>query len=384
MSISVDGQYVFQFSLGPLNDFIEESDLLGFVLYEEAGNALPTFEMSMMISDESVLRYLHEGNDLKVSFGKDRRDLISVPLSVTRFHTMRSGDGQRTVNCVGIYSATPYISGSEVFVSTQKSALEVLKEFVTKFGFKFRSNITKSLDSQVWIQPNCSPKKFVNDLWMHMDLGTSFPVCGVTASGEFVLNDFKKDLTSRKTPFGKPYHWRFTSGPTSEAQDIQYNGDVHMKMDASYLNHWVGHGREKVVYDMDSGETTSSLFYGESNLSLTPDIPRSAVSRRFGGPAVRTSNMHANYHDSYNHNLSQLVALSKTQVILSFQNRFYPLRVLDQVIFKDEALLSKSSSSEFTAGVYYISKLTRALSGRAFTTTVVLSRESFNQIQNRA
>lgn len=384
MSISTSGNYFFQFDIAGIKDFIDESELIGFTLIEEAGNVLPTFELAFRTTNDDILSYLHEGNDFKVTFGKDRNSSIDTSLMVTRAQSTKSGDSSRLVSCVGMYSAVPYLTSSETSISTNKSALEVMRDVVGALNFTPKFNIEKSVDSQNWIQYNISGKKFVNELWMHMDLGDSFPAVGISSDGQFIVKDVVKDLGTNKAPFNTTYNWRFTKDIVNELQDIPYNGDVSIDMNTGFNNSWVGYGREKLVYNMEDGSEDSVYALGSPFMSTSNELSaRMSVVKRFSATAAVNDNVHPNYWSSYQNNLVRLASFGNIRQTLSFTNLFIPIKVLDLVIFKDDDLSSnKKSSSEFNSGLYYVSKVARNISHRQLVTTVVLCRESLNRVVN--
>jgi hypothetical protein len=383
MAVGTEGFYRFQFSVGDLDDFIEESELVNFTLIEEAGNALPTFEIAFNTSNEEVLNLLHEGNDLNVTFGKDRSDSTSAPLAITRLQTNKAGDSKRLISAVGMFSALPYIANSKILLSSKKSAIEVIKDVVTSFGFQTNFNVSKSNDSQVWIQHNISGKKFVNDLWMRSDLGDSFPAVGISSDGTFILKDIKKDLKDKKAPLDQPYSWRFTKEILTD-RDIPFEGNPSIDLNTGFLNAWMGYGRERTVYNMEDGNQENVFSDAEPILAISNDMSRRLnVIKRYASTAIVNENVHANYWKSYHHNLVHLASFGNVKTTISFANLFAPIKVLDQVIFKDDDLISnKKSSSEFNSGIYYVAKVARNICHRQFVTTVVLCRESLNAIRN--
>ena len=96
--IGVEGQYIFRFSIGEFEDFISNDDLVYFNLIEEAGNVLPTFELTFTSANEKLLSTLNEGNILQVSFGRELDHLIDVELIISKNNSNRAGEDLREFN----------------------------------------------------------------------------------------------------------------------------------------------------------------------------------------------------------------------------------------------------------------------------------------------
>lgn len=372
--IGSEGQYLIQFSLNDLTDFVREDDLHYFTVIEEAGNVLPTFELSFDSNDDAIFSQLHEGNTLQVAFGKDRDQLFDVPLRAINPVATMSGLSKRRFSTSGLYSGLDYLENAKVSASDPLSGVEVIQAIVAK-TFTPDFNVASSKDSQVWLQPNCSDKKFVDDIWLHLDLTNSFAGVGISMDGRFILKDIKKDLRNA-------YKWRFTKNIRND-NDLPYDQDFILSSLGGFVNAWHGYGRERRIYNMATGEDLSIIQNANPLMAITSAYSQAPeVSKRFGGSGVLTSNMHANYWDAYSRNIVNLAAFGKVKLTLSFNNRFVPIRVLDQVMFIDDDIQSaRSEASEFNSGVYYVSKVVRSIQNRIFCTIVELCRESLNQLK---
>lgn len=374
MAISVDRQYYFRFSLGSKKDFIRERDFGHFQLIEEVGNALPTFSMEFETDDESVLPLLNEGNKLEVSFGPDIGNLISTPLAVTGIDSVKMGANRRKITLVGMYSAISYMSKNTLSISTAKSGVEVIADTVGKY-FKFVGNITASKDSQRWIQYNISDRAHVNNIWLHCDVDPSFLAVGISSDGKFVAKDIKKDLST-------PYVWRFTKTVKDQARDIVYDGDPHLKTQTGLMNAWMGYGREKVVYDLDTAIDTATLVNQEPLMAMTAKLAKNIeIEKRFASIGIQNDNTHSTYWQSYLRNLTSLASFHNVQYTLSFHREFKPVRILDQVMFKEEDVSNSNVSSEYLSGIYYVTRVSRRLENSQFVTVLHINRESLNLVQ---
>lgn len=377
--IGVEGAYIYSFKIGGLDDFITESELASFTLIEEAGGVLPTFEMEFSGNVEEAIALLNETNRFEVSFGSKPDDMVSAPLSIQTKKITRMGATKRGFYLNGLYAASGYLQDSKVSISAKKSAIEVMLEKARSSGFSIhKDNLKKSLDSQVWIQPNISDRKFMTeDLWLHSDLGTGIPALGITSQGEFIIKDVKAD--GAKEP-----KWKFTYNAT-KTNEITYDGDYVTLDNTGFINSWMGYGRQKIIYDLEEGTETTILTKPTPVASMTSKLAKSAeVSKKFSRPAMITDDMHPNYWASHNYNLTNLASLSSTKIILSFQGSYIPIKILDQVFFADDDVSQGGAvASNFNAGRYFVTKVARTLGNRQIATIVELCRESFNDIKTK-
>lgn len=379
--VGINGQYIFTFSIGDQNDFIAENELEAFVMIEEAGNSLPTFQLTFISAIDTILSVLHEDNDLLVSYGKSAENMITSRLAITRVESNRVGQNRREITVVGLYSALGFLGNSNLFITEKVSGLEALQTIVKKH-FTLKSNIDKSLDAQNWVQPNITDRAFVNKLWLHSDLDNSFPAVGISSDGTFIVKDVLKELAEFKNK-NPNYTWRFTPDPNDVTRDIMYDGDPVFSFDTSLINNWVGYGRQRLVYNTEGGTTSFVRQVAEPAISLTDQmVTRTGINKRFAATGIHNNNVHKNYWPAYQKNVASLAGFSSMKVTISFRNQFYPVKVLDLSMYLEETIEGNSSkSAQYHSGLYFISKVSRSISNRTFTTLVQMTREAPNQIE---
>lgn len=370
--IGAEGQYVFRFDVGGYDDFIAEQNFISFTLVEEAGGLLPTFQLAFRLQDDVVLTKLNETNNLKVIFGKDSLSVTDASLTITKLTVQRQGNA-RLVNCIGTFAAIEYLNKSRAIISGASSAFEVLHERASLY-FHTEFNRTSGADSQRWISPGWSDKRFFSELWMHSDFGASFPLIAITSDGTFRGFDVKRKLA-------QGIDWRITRDPVN-ANDLTYNDDAIQQSNSGFMNAWMGYGRKQQEFDLEAGTNEEISAIPEPVLALTKKLSRRAdVEAKQASSGIVNDNVHANYWRSHLYNMTNIASLSTLTVTLSYSNRFYPMKVLDTIIFKDDDVLGRNKSSEFNSGVYFISKIARTIMHRQIKTTLTLSRESFNQME---
>jgi len=372
--IGILDQFLVEFSLGNEKDFILNDDLVLFKIIEEAGNVLPSFELIFRTQNEKVLGLLNEGNDLGVSYGRSIDSIIDTSLMVLNKTYSRQGKDFRIIRATGLYSASNYVNGTRMRVTSPLSTVEVIREVVSAY-FKPEFNIELSNDVQTWVQPNQSDKSFVNELWLRSYVKESFLTTGITSDGRFILKDLKTDLE-------KEYDWRLTSS-LNDRRDILYNGDFAIEDSSGFYNNWMGYGRERMVYNLEDGTNELTTEEMLPILSLTKKLARKAgIEERFAASGIRNENVHEYYWASYLNNLMKLVMMSSVKVKISFSNMFVPIKVLDKVMLSDDDVGSSyNSASEYHAGLYYVTKVVRTLQNNSFITICELCRESLGSIK---
>lgn len=372
--IGVEGQFLYNFKLGERNDFITEEELNEFTIIEEAGNVLPTWQLSFATGLEDIIPSLNETNILEVSFGKNLDTLVSAPLAVQSIDTSRQGNDKRLININGVYSALGYLGDSKMSIRPSSSAISAIQQVASTYFNYSKESITSSNDSQTWIQPSISDRKFVNELWLHSDLGNGIPAIGISSTGDFIVKDIRQEGA-------KNFKWKFTVNPTNDTE-IVYDGDYILQDNSSFINTWTGYGRQKYVYDIESGEENELLIKPEPLVALTNKIARNeAVTSRFTKVGMTSQNVHANYWSSAMQNITNLAQLSSNKITLSFPDRFVDIKVLDQVMFADDNTQNRSVSSGFNSGIYFVTKVSRTVSNRQLATVVELCRESMNEVK---
>jgi len=373
--IGVDGKYIYSFSVGGQTDFLREEDLVEFTLIEEAGNVLPTFLLAFYTSDESILSYFNETNTLQVSFGRTLNEQVTVPLAVQTSTIRRQGQGKRLIQLNGLYGALGYVGDSKKSVHANKDAVSVIREKASTYFNYLSSNVQSSQDSQTWIQPCTNDRKFINELWLHCDLGNGIPAIGITSQGDFILKDIRKEGRNNTK-------WRFTYQGEQDI-DVSYDGDYQFDDSTSFINNWVGYGRKKNIYSIENGQLDELLIKPEPLVAMTNKIARNQdVQSRFAKVGMISKNVHANYWSSALQNLTNLAQLSSNKVTLSFHGKYYPMQVLDKVFFADDELNSDGSAANgYYSGIYFITKVSRSISSRQITHLIELSRESANDVK---
>lgn len=384
--IGIEGQSILSFKVGDLEDFIDQPDLAEFLIVEQAGNTLPEFRLSFYTTDDKILSVLNEGNDIEVVFGESFKNSYSASLTVVNADMMTQGNGKRGIVVTGLYAANEYISNKRIAVTEELSGVEAIIERVRESAqFIIRTpgqpdpttNIEKSEDKMKWVQPNMPDRKFVSDTLLHSYIQDSFIVSGISSDGRFIIKDMK-------TLLGEDFKWKFTSSPDDDEVDIAYDPSPKIQTQTGFNNYLIGYGRKNLIYNLEDGSSDVVTADSTPLLALTRDLARKAtMERRFHSIGMQSDNVHTNYHQAAIQNLTGSIVSGNIKVKLSFSKFFKPVRILDLVMFKERALNATTGeqTSEYTSGLYTVSKVSRVWTSENLVTSVEFCRESFNQVK---
>lgn len=377
--IRVKGQYVVSFAItGGIEkkDFIAEEDLLKFTMIEEAGNALPSFELMFKTRDSKILTYFNEGNLIKYQFGVDEEKMNDCPLRILRKEFKKLGQHEIVIRLVGLYDAVEYITNCNIVDYSNKSGIEVIDKIAGNYFLK-DFNVTSSSDSQTWLQYNIPDKRFLNNVWMHSYIENSFIATGITTEGKFILKDIVKDIKEKQS---NPV-WRFVQNVNNEDKDIIYEGDFAVESQSGFINQWLGYGRKKSLRTIETAEDILLENEFTPLLATTDTLDRySNVNDRIAEFGLLNDNVHENYWKAYYQNITNLALFSTVAVTLSYSKRIIPeMKVLDLVMFKDEET-EELLEAEEDSGLYYITKISRTIANKQLVTLVELSREALGKL----
>lgn len=363
----IDGQYLLDFSLGEKSNFIQAVEFDTFELTEVAGNMLPQFILKFASSDQEVQSRFNEGTVLKAIYGQNQNSLQNIELIICTSNADRMADGKRFYTLEGLANKLDYVNVNRMRHSDKISSLELFPKVLSSH-FNLDTNVSKSNDQQVWIQNSLTDRNFIQHLWLHTDLGDSFPLIGISSlDNAFIVRDAHKLFSSQP-------RWRFTTNPQAD-NEIHYEAGYRFRNSSAVFNSMRGYSRTDMSISREEGEDISFKPTPSPALSTSAKFNRrSGANPRIGSVQPLTQNMHANYHVSYSHNTQSLMLFSSFRGDLSFRGRFVPIRVLDLVMFRDED--SSRLTDEYSSGLFVVSRVSRVFNAQQHGTFVTLTRES--------
>lgn len=355
------------------NPFIFTDNLISFMVVEEAGNVLPTFELEFKTDNDRVVGFVNEGNTINASMGVHTYDLVNMPLKPMKKKLARESGGEFRILVKGMLDKIEYLTDSDVKVTPKQSSFATILQETGKY-FNVDADLSTSKDMQSWIQHGITSKQFVEDLWKHADLGTdNFPMIGIGADSSFRL----RDLNTMKNG---PYKFNFSikdTGPNT----YRYSSDYVIESDTGLMNYWQGYDKASSVINLDQG--IGSLFSSiiSNGFAITGILEKAAsAGKRIGEILLQNANMHKNFHQSAINNMANLATFSNSRITFSVPDVYVPIKILDVFQFKDDIDTSKGATESYS-GRWICSKIVRSISGYKFNTLIVGCRESMNSVQ---
>lgn len=374
--IKIKDQFCVSISIGAKKDFILVEDLDEFSITEYSGGLLPTYQLSFITNDESVLAMLNEGQTIAVQYGKDTNSLEDTVLFPGEIRTSKEGDNKRVIEVSGLAVSLSYLTTPLSQISDKMSAVELMIKTAEIDFPRVSSNVTKSLDSQYWIQPGTSNRAFMSHLMLRSNIMPSFIATAIQANGTFIIKDIAKVISENKPK------WKFVRGKES-SDFINYDADAVMTSRNLYFNQWTGYQKEKKVLNFSTGKIDSVSTEFKPLIAMAKEIDKdSSIPKRFNGFEIMNDNVHENFWPAYDHNLVNLTQMSKVAYALSFQDSYRAIAPLDLAFLTERDTSDRGAASEFTSGLYFVTRITKSVQGARYLETAILNRESVNAARN--
>lgn len=373
--IGISNQFIMKISVGDKKDFLRTENLLNFTLIEECGNLLPKWKISFRMYDSSLQAYWHEGNIINISYGKNQFELVDTQLVITEKSIIPEGGNRFIFSAVGLFSALNFVNTPHTRTLGPFSAAEVVNGIAAQYFKLDRDNLRKSEDKQIFVQPNIIDKRFLDDVVNMCYLKNSFVGYGITSDGRYILKNVKNEIS-------KGFKYRFTQQTQDAAKDITYISAPVYNSNSSFINSWIGYGREKSMYSSESGDVlfhkpdTSPILSLANKLQRNKQIEKSNLTR-----VLYNRNMDKNAHVALSNNKTKLALLSSDCLQLTFVNIFKPISIWDVVMVKDSN--PDNTTNHNISGLYITGLVSRSILGAnnfRLETTVKLFREASNEV----
>lgn len=375
--IGIEGNYLCDFVINDIKNFIEIDDQFIFTINEYAGNIIPDFKMLFVSKHDELLPLLHEGTLIKAKIGRTYDTLQDMALYVTDWDSAKHSESHRVFMVSGFAVPLTYACDYKLGTYAKKSAIASVIEVAKKTFKTVITNIDSSTDSQTWIQPYQSDREFIQKTLYRADLGTSFPACGITLDGKFILKDIKKDLKNPK------HDWKLLrSSPPKADNELSYVGDAVVTSNTGMINTIIGYGFDMKSLFLDAQTSVSATIKSENLLANSSKVGGliGTTTKKLAG-LQHTENVHANYNKSYYQNLTQLLNLSRVELHVSVDSAYFPFKPLDKIMLSEADISNSKVAAEHHTGIYYVSYISRSIQARQITTTMKLNRESLNQVK---
>lgn len=371
--IQVENQYIFAASIGDIDDFLEVQDFIIFSVTEQCGNIPPNVTFSFYIKDERIFTRLNDSNPLRIRFGENLDNYEDMEISSFDFDFNNEGERTR-ISLTGLVGISDYNIAAKTYISDKKSGIEVLKNRVSTIFTPF-FNTDSSNDEQHWIQHNIPDRHYFNKIISHSYSENSFFLSAITSDSRFIVKDIALEARQKAD---NP-DWKFVYEEDG-VKTIPFQGDYAFSVNSGLVNNLVAYGREKVIYDIEEGNTSLLNVFPRPYIALVKDIARkSSIEKKFSGSVVTNDNVHPRYHKAYLNFLVNSIILGSISTTLTFDDKYRRVRPLDWVIFKSPSKVNQNTINEYTSGFYIVSQVTRTIENTDLKINVTLMRESFNR-----
>lgn len=373
--IEYKNQMKMSFSIGPYEDFINEENMSQLKLVEGAGNIMPLLEMKFKTKIAPLLAFLNETNTLKVQMGV-KEIKYDLEYKIKNKHIDMRSEGNYDIVIRAMLNSNDYLLtpkrrtfGNVTSDGIDVSGLEVIYTVAKENFSTIETNITKSQDYMLRIQPGISNKQFIDQVWETLYTPDTFVITGITSAGKFKVMDVKS-LAATDPKWKFTYKASAAADITPEKEFIEDNSGVN--------NYLFGYIRQREFYDEDSGENFISTTGNTTYLSMSDHFGRDDIWL-LNTQMARNENMYNEYWEARDTNLSNFALFSSINNQFSFGPEWKDIEVLDLVYI--ETYDPQTKPEEAYSGLALVSGVSRIYANKKITTYVSLNREGFNQVK---
>lgn len=374
--IEYSGQFKMSFSIGPFEDFVYEENFMEMKIIEQAGNVMPAMELTFKTSQPRLLKYLNETNPLKVQMGVTEFRL-DAEYRIKHKRIKRDSNGNYTVIAHALLNNSNYLLtpkrrtfGNALSDGTPVSGLEIINAVAQENFSTIESNIEKSEDYMIRIQPSISNKAFIDEVWSTLYTPDTFVLCGITMGGKFKLADMRALVSTDPK-------WHFTYKASNPKKEITFENES-IDDQSGVNNYLFGYIRQQEFWSEDSGDHYVSTTGNETLMSMSENFNRDNIWLH-NTQVATNDNMFNEYWECRATNLSNWALFSSVNLQLQFQPWWYDIEVLDLVMVS--VVSPQSEPEEAFSGLAMISGISRIFKNKKITTVVSLNREGFNIIR---
>ncbi len=349
---------------------VEKENFLEVEIVETAGLELPTIELGFMTYSEKVKNQLLENNVIQVYLGTSPQESESYDVHILAKDAGSTGYGYSCV-VVGFLLNKKVLTGKAQY-AIKGTSFEGIGQVCDKFEIEFLSDLSESKDTeQVWSIYNESYRNLLYEMWLHMDLRPSFPLIAITREGSLLLRDYDTMLKQGSVK-------NFTQVGANTEFDIPFSNSFEI-VDHTYIyNIYNGYGKLTNIHNTEEGTFSSLVGVSENTLATSQALEVSRSGNKVLEGYRSSENVHSTYYDSYFYNASKLIQLSSIYGEIKLIGIYKDdLNLLDLV----NVVLADSNDPD--NGKYIVDTLVYSMvHGEPFTTTVYVTRDSKNNLEN--
>jgi len=366
--IGIDGQYQAYFALdgGSGEREIGESMFHSWKSTVRASALLPSFEMVFRTMDDSFARDLESGAILRAGVGRDSETINNMEWKPTGIECTRLATEEMGIRVTGLLNQATFLRDRGNYSSGRPvSGIEAITEVMERAGFSVDASPAKSEDSQLWVQPGWSNKRFVLHAWLHSKLSGQIPLLGFGTNGRVMIR-----ALNESSPPGK------TIGPV-DAQ-IPVLGNYKINDRGGFNSAWAGD--HQGFYETN---LRTAIDYWRTEEDATGGVETSATAyegvvrpESWMGAGVLNHNHDPEYWKTYVRNLSFLTHFGGARVTCETTQPQWETELFDRMTFLDPN--PGGGSAGGTSGSTVVTKIVHSVRKKAFSTVFELSRPALN------
>ena len=345
--IKIADQLCCTFTLGEVSDFIDPNNLVSFRLYETAGNVRPILELSFILEDEKLIKYINQGNILKVTFGISELDKDTIEFELYEDNTNKQFSIGYNVTLKASFYRPKFTSA--ILCNTYNgTSVDVFSKICNDNGLNLVTNIDKTVDSMNWYQIGETTWSFCKDVWLHSFINDkTFTAFGFAAYNMYFYDVRKLVLEEAK--------WNFTSKFVANKNTNIVNFGSYF-VDNSYgpTNSLVGKNIVNKTFNVDKGTLTDTTY----NLKNFTAIDTNSLNLNTNGCidyqySFISDDFHANYEKAYNQNLRNNILYNTFSIYLTTAGQFKKFKLFDTVQFDISPKDERMNGIAFITGIVY-------------------------------
>jgi hypothetical protein len=354
-------------------DDIQTDEFRLLTIEEKADLSLPIAHLQFVTQDfDKVKRYTSPGYKIEIGLGAESPSDATGKFQVfkKRLATFQGNDTW-AVDCFLILDFLDYVNKhrTETYTTTdgKKKSSEVFNTVWGRVGLS--PDVESSQDKMMWLQPNTTDRRFLEDVAQHGWFGQGKPAAfGIRRDKKAIYKPADSLLTPKKT-IG-----------TMDGSDLMVE-EYAIETSDGFLSSWVGKERWSPTQLHEEGlnhqETKTPEDYKTDTDSLISDKVGLYDNEKFAPWAWQNDNVHDNWVKSEAQNLQYRASMASQTMEISEHEQYHDLYVLDclegmwaRIDGKKPALLPQIN------GPWLISKMLTFISIGHFRMDFSLSRET--------
>ena len=344
----ISDQFNMIFSIGDIEDFITPDNLLSFELFEAAGNARPIIKMSFILIDKDVINYLNPGNILSIRFGIDQPSSNIFLFELQGDNTAIDFTLGNKVQITAALYLPKFTSNVKSKGYGECTSVDVLKQLSANGSMKFKTNVGRTADKQMWFQQGKTDWDFAQEVWLHayQNEDTFFNLSFDEDSMYFY--DIKQAVLSGPT-------WQFSASQGGADNSNIVNFATYFTTNQyGTVGNLLGKNIKNNTFNLTTGEFSSN-GYKLKNLTTRDSnkLNLNVDGCQDYSYSYISSNVHENYVKAYNQNMRNNILFSTYTCYISIAAQFRKFKLMDTATITPVIIDDRISGIWFITGICY-------------------------------